>query len=58
MPQLVITSCVRAVLLSAVVISAAALGSTRPMGLPDRHIALPETPALVIESMIAGGLCD
>lgn len=53
MPQLVITSCVRALLLTVVVISAV-LGSTRPMELPNRHIPLPETPELVISSLVEG----
>ncbi|MBD3657192.1 hypothetical protein [Marinobacter sp.] len=54
MPQLVITSCFRALLLWAVVMSAAALGSTRPMELPDRHTPMPETPELVISSLTEG----
>nr|BBJ05319.1 hypothetical protein YBY_31680 [Marinobacter nauticus] len=44
-------------LLTAVVMSAAALGSTRPMELPDRHTPLPETPELVISSLIGGRHC-
>ena len=38
-----------------VVLSAAALGSTRPMELPDRHVPLPEAPELVIPSTQVGG---
>lgn len=55
MPQLVITSCFRTVSLALVVLSAAALGSTRPMELPDRHVPLPEVPELVIPSPMEGG---
>lgn len=54
MPQLVITSCFRALSLALVVLSAAALGSTRPMELPDRHVPLPEAPELVIPSAMEG----
>lgn len=57
MPRLVITSCLRMLSLALVVVSAAALGSTRPMELPDRHIPLPETPELVIPSLMQGGRC-
>ena len=57
MPQLVITSCFRTVSLALVVLSAAALGSTRPMELPDRHVPLPEVPELVIPSLMEGGPC-
>lgn len=57
MPQLVITSCFRMLSLTLVVLSAAALGSTRPMELPDRHIPFPETPELVIPSLMEGGRC-
>ncbi|WP_417531800.1 hypothetical protein [Marinobacter lipolyticus] len=56
MPQLVITSCLRTLSLTLVVLSAAALGSTRPMELPDRHIPLLEAPELVIPSTMEGGL--
>ncbi len=55
MPQLVITSCFRRLSLALVVLSAATLGSTRPMELPDRHIPLPEAPELVIPSAMEGG---
>lgn len=55
MPQLVITSGFRMVSLLLVVLSAAVLGSTRPMELPDRHIPLPETPELVIPPLSEGG---
>lgn len=54
MPKLVITSCSRALLLGAMVMSAAALGSTRPMELPNRHVPLPETSELVISSLTEG----
>ncbi len=57
MPQLVITSYARALLLGAVVTSAAALGSTRPMELPGRRVPLPETPELVISSLTEGACC-
>jgi len=55
MPQLVITSCFRTLSLLVVVMSAAALGSARPMELPDRHVPPPETPELVITSLTEGG---
>jgi len=38
-----------------VVLSAAALGSTRPMELPDRHVPMPEAPELVIQLLSQGG---
>lgn len=55
MPQLVMTSCFRTLSLALVVLSAAALGSTRPMELPDRQVLLPETPELVVPSANKGG---
>lgn len=55
MRQLVITSCLRTLSLTLVVLSAAVLGSTRPMELPDRQIPLPEAPELVIPSVLEGG---
>lgn len=48
MPQLVITSSGRWLLLVAVILSAASLSSTRPMELPGRHVVFPEVPELVI----------
>ncbi|RBW48703.1 hypothetical protein [Marinobacter sp. F3R11] len=56
MPRLVITSCFRVLSVLLVGISAAAMGSARPMELPDRHVQPPETPELVILSEAGGGL--
>ncbi|KAA1172844.1 hypothetical protein FWJ25_13625 [Marinobacter salinexigens] len=48
MPRLVITSSGRWLLLAVVILSAATLGSARPMELPGRHVVFPEVPELVI----------
>lgn len=54
MPQLVMTSCVREVSLALVVVSAAALGSTRPMALPDQPVPPPEVPEQLYQSATGG----
>ncbi|TBW58151.1 hypothetical protein EZI54_04665 [Marinobacter halodurans] len=48
MPQLVITSGPRRLSLALVVLSAAVLGSARPIDIPDRYTPPAETPDLIL----------
>lgn len=48
MPQLVMTSGLRHAVLALVTVSAATLGSARPVDTPERFVLSPEAPALVV----------
>lgn len=48
MPELVITSLPKRLIVTVVILSAAVLGSTRPAGVPGPALQRPEPPALVL----------